>query len=93
MIKLSVMYPKGEGTTFDLDYYMKTHMPMAERDLGPVRWNVDSGIDGPYMAVGNLYFESMEAFQTGMANNAGTMADIPNFTNAEPVAQISEVVE
>jgi uncharacterized protein (TIGR02118 family) len=92
MIRMSVLYPKGEGKTFDLDYYTATHMPLAERTMGPDRVEVDKGLDGPYEAVGHLYYASMEALQAGMVNNAEAMADIPNFTNIEPVAQISEVV-
>lgn len=92
MIRVSVMYPKGDDSTFDLDYYKTTHMGLVERDMGVVRTEVDSGVDGPYVATGHLYFESMEALQKGMANATEVLADIPNFTNAAPVMQTSEVV-
>ena len=26
MIKVSVLYPDGDGATFDYDYYVQTHM-------------------------------------------------------------------
>ena len=28
MIKVSVLYPNTEGSKFDLDYYVNSHMPM-----------------------------------------------------------------
>ena len=36
MIKLSVMYPNGEGKTFDMDYYCNKHIPMVAGLLGDV---------------------------------------------------------
>jgi uncharacterized protein (TIGR02118 family) len=43
--------------------------------------------------MGNLYFESMKSFQNTFGPNAeAIMADVPNYTNAEPTVQISEVI-
>ena len=30
MIKVSVMYPNGEGKHFDMEYYVNTHIPLVE---------------------------------------------------------------
>ena len=39
-----------------------------------------------------MTFESVEAFEAAMASDgAEIMADIPNYTNAQPVLQISEI--
>ena len=92
MIKVSVMYPAGEGNTFDMAYYANTHMELVHRDMGPSRVEIDQQVNGPYLAIGNLYFESMDAMKAGMNNAAEVLADIPNFTNCEPVVQTSEVV-
>ena len=101
MIKVTVMYPNGPGSTFDVDYYCNTHMPMVKRRLGgPLqRLAVERGLGGgaagtppPYLAFGHLYFESVEAFQSAFEPHAeAIMADIPNYTNTSPVIQISEV--
>lgn len=93
MIKVSVMYPKSDDSTFDMDYYKSTHMDIVKRTINPVRTEIDGGVDGPYMAIGHLFFESMDAMGTGMGNAGEALGDIPNFTNAESAVQISEIVD
>ena len=48
MIKVSVLYPKGEGRTFDHDYYRDSHMPMVARLVGePLqRYYLERGVAG-----------------------------------------------
>jgi uncharacterized protein (TIGR02118 family) len=42
--------------------------------------------------MGHLYFDSVEAFQAAFGPHApAIMADIPNYTDIQPVIQISEV--
>lgn len=101
MIKVSVLYPNKEGSTFDMDYYCDQHIPMVRRLLGAAlrAVAVEQGIAGwepgsppPYLAMGHLSFESLEAFQTAFAPHAQKLlADIPNYTNSQPTIQISEV--
>jgi len=102
MIKVSVLYPNGNDKSFDMDYYCNKHVPMVGGLLGDavVSATVEKGLGGgapdspaTYSAMGNLYFNSMEAFENSFGPNAETiMADLPNFTNIEPVVQISEVM-
>ena len=94
MIKLSVSYPKGEGTTFDHKYYAATHIPLCNSTFSPAKTEVDKGIDGPSVAGVTFYFESMEKMQEAFANPkmADVMADVANYTNIAPVMQVSEVV-
>jgi len=101
MIKVTVLYPSGEGKKFDIDYYSTHHMPMVQRKCGPActKIAVDRGIEGAapgskpaFAAIGYLYFESVDAFRSAFAPHAGEiMADIPNYTDIEPTIQISEV--
>ena len=93
MIKVSVLYPNGDDATFDIEYYRTTHMDIVERTMKPARIEVDDGQDGPYIAVGHLYFDSPETLQAAMGGAAEAMADVPNFTNTEAVMQVSAVVE
>lgn len=46
----------------------------------------------PYIAMGHLLFESVQAFQSSFGKHADQIvADVPNYTNAQPVLQLSEV--
>ena len=73
MIKVSVIYPRGEDTEFNIDYYCDSHMPMVQKLLGSACTGIaaEEGIAGgapdapaPYHAMGHLYFDSVEDFQT-----------------------------
>ena len=102
MIKVSVMYPAGEGKTFDMAYYVSIHRPLAQEVFGSAlkSFDIDKGISGPlpgsdapYLAIGHLQFDSVEAFlPIMMAHGARLMEDIPNYTNSSPTIQISEIV-
>ncbi len=101
MIKVSVLYPNTAGCKFDMNYYVDRHMPMVQQKLGAAckRMAVEEGIVGgapgapaAFIAMGHLYFDSIDAFQSAFAPHAETiMADIPNYTNTQPTIQISEV--
>lgn len=101
MIKVSVMYPHSATAKFDIDYYVKSHMPMVKSKLGPALKSmaVEHGLAGgspgappAFVAMGHLYFDSVEAFQSAFGPpSAEILADIPNYTNTQPVLQISDV--
>ena len=101
MIKVSVMYPNSDSATFDVEYYCNKHVPMVGELLGDALKGgaVDAGIAGgapgesaPFIAMGHLTFESVEAFQSSFGPNAEKiLADLPNFTNTQPQIQISEI--
>ncbi|MHA7923966.1 MAG: EthD family reductase [Marinobacter sp.] len=103
MIKVSVLYPKTPESTFDIDYYRDTHMALVRDRLGNAckRTAIESGIAGgapgeepTYIAMGHLYFDSLDQFQTAFGPHAKEiLGDIPNFTNVQPTVQISEVIE
>ncbi len=102
MIKVSVLYPAANGKNFDLEYYNSQHVPLVSKTLGKalIEASFDKGLGGAapgspatYIAMANLYFTSMEDFSQAFAAGApALMADLPNFTNIEPVIQISEVM-
>lgn len=101
MIKVSVLYPGGAGSTFNMDYYLNRHIPMVRAKLGTAcrRAAVEQGLGGAtpgsapaFSAMGHLYFDSLEAFQAAFGPHAGViMGDIPNYTNVQPTIQVSEV--
>ena len=92
MIKVSVMYPKSDDATFDMDYYKTKHMEIVDRTMKPTKWEIDSGMDGPYIAIGHLYFDSPEVLAAAMGEGGEAMADVPNFTNAQAAMQVSQVI-
>ena len=94
MVKLTVTYPSGDGTTFDHDYYKTSHIPMCNEVFKPSKTEVDKGVNGPNVAAVTFYFESMDALQAALGDDKtpDVMADVANYTNITPVTQISEVV-
>jgi uncharacterized protein (TIGR02118 family) len=102
MIKVSVMYPNGPDARFDDAYYRDQHMPMVKKLMGDhcKYYTVDKAIangspatNSPYIAMGHLFCDSVDAFQAGFGpHSKEIMADIPNYTNQTPLIQMSEVV-
>ena len=102
MTKVSVFYPNGEGKKFDMNYYTNTHLPMVSGLLGDALkgatveqglGSASPGSPAPFLGMGNMYFDSVEAFGNSFGPNAEKiMGDLPNFTNSEPVIQVSEVI-
>ncbi len=101
MIKVSVLYPNLEGSTFDMAYYCDRHIPLVRQLCGAElkAVAVEQGIGGiapgsppAYLALGHLTFDSVEAFQSAFGPHAPQIVgDIPNYTNTQPTIQISEV--
>jgi uncharacterized protein (TIGR02118 family) len=102
MIRVSILYPNLEGKRFDWDYYLNKHGPMVLARLGDACKGavVDVGVVGvtppdqkpTYIAMAHLYFDSIEAWEAATApHTAEFRADIPNYTDIEPVRQIGEV--
>lgn len=103
MIKVTILYPNGDGKKFDMDYYSNKHMPMIASLLGDSLklLEIDKGLAGrapdepvPFLAIGYLYFDKLSAFQNSFGPNAEKIrGDVQNYTNIQPVVQISEVLQ
>ena len=101
MVKVSVFYPFKEGSSFNMDYYLKSHIPMVQKRLGPAckQVTVEQGVSGtdpgtkPHFSVSaHMLFDSADAFRNVFGPNAAEiLADIPNYTKEQPIVQISEV--
>jgi uncharacterized protein (TIGR02118 family) len=104
MIKISILYPNKKNVRFDMDYYLEKHMPLAIRLLGANTGfkgvSVERGLggtvpgaDAAYVAMCHFLFDSVENFMAAFAPNAAVLqGDIPNYTDSEPVIQVSEVL-
>jgi len=101
MIKVNVFYPNAAGSTFDMPYYLTKHIPMVRQKLGSALKgaSVEQGLGGgepgsppPYLAMGHLLFESVEAFQRAWGPHAeAIVGDVRNYTNTQPAIQVSDV--
>lgn len=101
MIKVTVFYPNTPDAKFDMKYYVTHHMPMVRERCGPACRSIgaeqglaggDPGTSPPYLAIGQMTFDSVAEFQRSFGPHAADIiADVPNYTNIKPVLQISEV--
>jgi uncharacterized protein (TIGR02118 family) len=94
MIRLSIYYPVTEGANFDWDYYVNTHVEMIKEGWKPSSVSIDKGVNGPYLAVLYVEFESMDAMGAalGSESTAAIMADTANYTTIQPALQTSEII-
>ena len=101
LFKVTILYANGDGKTFDMAYYESKHMPMVAGFLGKNLqfYEIDKGIAGrtpddkaPYVAVGYFYVKDIAGYNKAIAQNRDAVVnDIKNYTNIQPVIQISEV--
>ena len=101
MIKVSFLNPNKPGSHFNAAYYIDVHMPLVIKRLGSALKAVSAeiglsgaipGSQAPNAALASFTFESVEAFTAAvMPHYAELQADIPNYTDIEPVVQISEI--
>lgn len=96
MIGVTILYPREEGSTFDIDYYTNSHMPMFAGHLGEAcqAWGVIAA-DGPqYHCVGWAMVDSADAFNSAMAEHgAEIIGDVPNYTTVTPTLIVGNVVK
>jgi uncharacterized protein (TIGR02118 family) len=101
LFKVTIMYPDGEGKTFDMTYYEQKHMPMVAAFLGAnLRfYEIDKGLTGrtaadkaTFAAIGYFYIKDVEEYNKAVGRNRDAIiSDFKNYTNIQPVIQISEV--
>jgi uncharacterized protein (TIGR02118 family) len=94
MLAVTILYPRTEDSTFDMEYYTSTHMPMFAESLGDAcqGWGAAAIAEGKYAAIGWAMVTDQEGFNAGMAaHGAKIMGDVPNYTNVQPELLIGEV--
>ena len=86
-----VVYPRKEGSTFNKDYYLSTHMPLAQKTWkkhGLKSYAVtELNADGPYSISVVMEFESYDGFQAAVQdpNTKEVMDDVDNFSSEKPL--------
>ena len=94
MLSVTILYPRTDDSTFDMDYYTSSHMPMLAESLGDAcqGWGAASIAEGKYAAIGWATVTDRESFNAGMAaHGAKIMKDVPNYTNVQPELLVGEV--
>ena len=103
MTKISIMYPNAKNATFEMNYYLKIHMPMSierlaaspgyrgvsvERGLG----DGTPGSEPAYVALCHYLFDSLEDFLAAFSPHSAVLqGDIANYTDIKPLIQVSAV--
>ena len=96
---VSVIYQLQAGQKLDIDYYLKTHIPLVQArwsSLGLKGVQVLNGTGSPAgpapaILIALLDFESLQAFQNAVeAHGAEVMGDVANFTDTQPSIQFND---
>ncbi len=92
MTTVYVTYPGGPATRFDRDYYVARHLPMVMAAWGPLGLRsadafFPAGDGGGTIAVCVCRFRDDATVAAALASpgTPAVMADVQNFTDAEPV--------
>ena len=103
MVKISILYPNTPDATFDMEYYLRTHMPMSLGRLGThpgfIALSVERGVETPqsgappaYALMCHYTFTTAEDFVAAFMPHAAVLQrDIANYTTIVPVVQFSVV--
>ena len=101
MIKISLLYPHDDEKRFDVGYYVNTHAPWARKLMGSALkgFEIEQGVSSlepgskpTCIAAAHLYFDTVEDFKSSYGPDAAEIqADIPNYTDIQPVRQVSNV--
>ncbi len=99
MIQLTALYGHPQDTTAFDEYYQRTHAPLARKIPGlkgytankPAATNPQEKV--PYYLIAELYFDTMEAFQSGLQSSEGqaAAADTQNFATGGVTLVVGEV--
>jgi len=99
MTRVSVLYPTS--SRFDFEYYLANHTPMVERlgaphGMRPITIDrCTSALGGgpsPYACIATLWFDTDDGLGGLLSEHgASILADIPNYTDAQPMIVVSAV--
>jgi len=91
MATLIVSYPVSEGATFDRDYYLSKHIPLAQSAWGQFGLQAAEVLfpatgPQPLAAMVIMRFADQSNIDSALASpgTAEVVADVANFTNLAP---------
>ena len=98
---ITVLYPAGDDKTFDFDYYNSTHEALVRQHMsdGLTDFTAVKSLGAapdmapsPYIVEARFVYETMNALQAALGKAGDVVADIPNFTNTQPVILVGETM-
>ncbi|MGA8187118.1 MAG: EthD family reductase [Candidatus Sulfotelmatobacter sp.] len=98
MQRVTVAYPNKADAKFDFDYYMRKHIPWVAGLVGKsieVRRGISSatGSSAAFVCLATIPIDSVAEFQAMLSQHgAEILADIPKYTNIEPIIQFDEIL-
>jgi uncharacterized protein (TIGR02118 family) len=97
---VTILWPRTADLSFDLHYYMHTHVPLARKFWAArgcfASYVSEPGPESEYAYTSTLLWESAEAFAAARESEEEMreiMEDVPKFTNGTPVFVAGKVVE
>ena len=101
MVIISILYPNSVEKSFNMNYYCEEHMVKMQILMGDSlkKVSVVEGICGielgsspTYVAMAHLWFDNLDEFYAAFVPAIDEIReDIPNFTNIDPILQVSQV--
>jgi uncharacterized protein (TIGR02118 family) len=98
---MTILYPAGEGITFDADYYRDHHLvtimklygkSISRFELRKVAASAPGAPAVAFSAAVNIWIANMAAFDAANAKNGKTLVDdVPHFTNSQPTIQYDKI--
>jgi uncharacterized protein (TIGR02118 family) len=99
-----VLYPNSPDATFDMKYYIETHMPLVEEQWnshGLEKWQVvqydgtDDAQRTPYAVHAVLTWRDEAAVKAAIASPGAKIVfdDVPNFSNQRPIFMSGGVIK
>ncbi|KAJ56051.1 ethyl tert-butyl ether degradation protein EthD [Actibacterium mucosum KCTC 23349] len=100
-ISLQVLYPIGDGISFDHAYYTETHLPLVAKHMGPHMRSIQAskGLSGGgeepagFAVIVTMLFENEAALGAAMGAAGPVLEDIPKYYNAAPQMLVGEVLD
>ena len=97
---VTILYKRTPDFKFDLDYFLNKHVPLVKEAWKPHgllgATVTEATPDSEYAYINAIKFKALDGWQAVLADQeklGPLMADIPKFTNAEPVFVVGKVVE
>ncbi|KEQ90349.1 hypothetical protein AUEXF2481DRAFT_704467 [Aureobasidium subglaciale EXF-2481] len=98
-VRAILLYPFKAGSTFNINYYISTHMPSVAKLYGPyglVRWEVlqFSGDEtSPYIVQTVLFWDNLDQLNAANSSDGAKYLreDIKNFSSVMPVALVGNI--